>query len=439
MHSRHVRMPTQRPLSIRNTHLLTTPTTPLVLYLPPIGVNLQHVYAPRVPRLLFDTNSSSTLNELPIAQINYRWNVPQGTSPGASPGVSNSPNLATHGFPTPLHDTLHAYTWLTTSFLPSFIPNSSDPSPLRSPSPYASAFSQAARRKHVRPLLIYGSFLGGTLASSLSLTETQIRPVTSSIEGVIVRNGVFDWSQVVTSRPSSALNRLPATDEIATGRDVWDIAALHTLKTHLFTSPASAFDPFASPVLFFRSPGLSVPSYFPGTTPSALPPKPDDPALLDGLSISEEELASLRARTSNSSGSTPENQSDEEVAVSRRSALRFPPKDSGLRIPHSLFLTTSRSLSAVKAVSKKRGRAKAGQSLQEEMNKQAEEMAKLMRRSLVMYEFKDRALWDGDGDPHALSEERVQVHELGVDESEQKEAAVVEGWLEGLGLGRAIN
>ena len=93
----------------------------------------------------------------------------------------------------------------------------------------------------------------------------------------------------------------------------------------------------------------------------------------------------------------------------------------------------------MKAVSKKRGRAKAGQSLKEEMNKQAEEMAKLMRRSLVMYEFKDRALWDEDGDPHALCEERVQVHELGVDESEQKEAAVVEGWLEGLGLGRVKN
>ena len=387
---------------------------------------------PRVPRLFSDSNSSGSFDALPVAQINYRWNNPQSLSQG----LSNSPDSARHEFPTPLHDTLHAYTWLTTSFLPSFTPNLiSEPLPLRSPSPYGSATSQAARHSLVRPLLIYGSFLGGTLASSLSLTETQIRPVTSSIEGVIIRNGVFDWTHVATSRPFSATNRSPITNDLAaiTGRDVWDINLLHALKTRLFAFPASAFDPFASPVLFFRSPGFSVPSHFPGTAPSALAPKSDDPALLDGLSISEEELASLRESTSNSPGSTPRHDSDEEVAVSRRSALRFPPKHSGLRIPHSLFLTTSESRPGVKTVSKKRGRAKAGQLPGEEMHRQAEEMAKLMRRSLVMYEFKDRTRYD-DGDPHAISEERVQVHELGMDESDLKEAEFVEEWIEGLGL-----
>lgn len=70
----------------------------------------------------------------------------------------------------------------------------------------------------------------------------------------------------------------------------------------------------------------------------------------------------------------------------------------------------------------------------EEMRRQAEEMAKVMRRSLLMYEFKDQTLQDEDGDPQALSEERVQVHELRAEKSEQEEAEVVERWVTELGL-----
>ena len=40
---------------------------------------------------------------------------------------------------------------------------------------------------------------------------------------------------------------------------------------------------------------------------------------------------------------------------------------------------------------------------------QAEEMARLMRRSIVMNEMKDRMMVDNDVDAHAISEERVQV------------------------------
>jgi hypothetical protein len=155
--------------------------------------------------------------------------------------------------------------------------------------------------------------------------------------------------------------------------------------------------------------------------------------MLDGLSISEEELASLRA---SAPSSPPRSQQDEEVSVERKSALRFPPKDSGLRIPRSLLLTTSLTQAGAGVAPKKRGRAKAGlQRPGDEMRRQAEEMAKLMRRSLVMHEFKDRALWDQDGDPHALSEERVRVHEVSMEaDGERDELDVVEEWVNGLGL-----
>ena len=367
-----------------------------------------------------------------MARINYRWNIPQG----ASPSTLTPPQSASHPFPTPLHDALHAYTWLTTSFLPSFTPNlGTNSSPRRSPSPYASN-SQPAGRSSLRPLLIYGSFLGGTLASSLSLTETRIRPLGSSITGTIIRNGVFDWTHIATSRAPSSSSASANDQPLKTSEsDLWDVHTLHNLKTHLFPSPAGAFDPFASPLLFFRSPGLSVPSYFPGTSPPARPSIGHDPALLDGLSISEEELASLRARASSSPSSKPQHDDEEEITVERKSALRFPPKDSGLKIPRSLLLTTSELPVGARAAPK-RTRAKAGQQQKpgEEMRRQAEEMAKVMRRSLVTHEFKDRASWDEDGDPHALSEERVQVRELPVGENEKEEAEVVEEWIAGLGL-----
>lgn len=251
----------------------------------------------------------------------------------------------------------------------------------------------------------------------------------SSIEGVIIRNGIFDWTNIATSRPATkAIDDLALTAE----RGVYDTDTLHALKTQLFTSPASAFDPFASPLLFFRSAGLSAPSYFPGHTPSPSPSPTHDPALLDGLSLSKEELDSLRANYSKSTPSPSQSDDDEEIVVSRRSALRFPPKDSGLRIPRTLFLTTSASESGVKAKRKRKGQAKAEEKLGEEMHRQAEEMVKVMRRSLVTYEFKEGAVWNGD--PHAASEERVQLHELGLEDSDQEEVEVVEEWVDGLKL-----
>jgi hypothetical protein len=98
-------------------------------------------------------------------------------------------------------------------------------------------------------------------------------------------------------------------------------------------------------------------------------------------------------------------------------------------IPRSLFLTTSPSDNAEPAQTSKRARREQGE---REMQRQTEEMARLMRRSVVMHEYKDRALWNEGADAHAASEERVQVRELGTGKGEQAE--VVWEWISGLEL-----
>lgn len=62
---------------------------------------------------------------------------------------------------------------------------------------------------------------------------------------------------------------------------------------------------------------------------------------------------------------------------------------------------------------------------------QAQEMAKLMRRSVLLHEFKERKLWDEDLDPNSASEDRVQVLELSPNQDlEKQEERLVREWIE---------
>jgi hypothetical protein len=87
---------------------------------------------------------------------------------------------------------------------------------------------------------------------------------------------------------------------------------------------------------------------------------------------------------------------EEVLKTTRRSHLKFPPLGSGLKIPRSLFFYTTT----------------AGKGKEAETRKQTEEMVRLMRRSVVTYEYKDRVVWDEDLDPHGSSEERVRIEEV---------------------------
>jgi len=62
---------------------------------------------------------------------------------------------------------------------------------------------------------------------------------------------------------------------------------------------------------------------------------------------------------------------------------------------------------------------------------QAEEIVKLMRRSVLMHEFKERVLWDEDADPGAAAEERVGICGLHGGEGKGGEEGRIMGeWIE---------
>jgi hypothetical protein len=310
---------------------------------------------------------------------------------------------------------------------------------------------------------VYGSYLGGTLATSLALTESfASKNLPTRIAGLITKNGVYDWTYIATSTLPTDLEHQSEIEE-----EYWDSRKLHCLKERLFSSPGSAFDSFASPLLFFRTAGIAVPKTWPtskddevsspspttdSTTPSNQNPLIDhleesifyptsDPSLITDMDIDELEMSGRRG--GRDGGSL-------ELEVSRKANLKFPPKDSGLKIPRSLFLYTpsespstgttenERPLSSKKPARKQvRGRdtdiqleEKAGEEVTPQT--QAEEMVRLMRRSVLLHEFKERVLWDEDHDPSAAAEERVQVAPLPwFNEPEiDGEGRVVRKWIE---------
>jgi len=122
-----------------------------------------------------------------------------------------------------------------------------------------------------------------------------------------------------------------------------------------------------------------------------------------------------------------------EDPVARRANLKFPPRESGLRIPRSLFLTSpSPSKSSSSTLKKKPSKATEEEEDTITPIAQAEEMAKLMRRSVLLHEFKERKLWDEDLDPYSASEDRVQVLSLPINsETSGEEERFVREWIEG--------
>lgn len=144
---------------------------------------------------------------------------------------------------------------------------------------------------------------------------------------------------------------------------------------------------------------------------------------VEGLSLSEGEKADLlamigaEADLEGSNGRKGRKANEEEVIeVGRKSHLKFPPAGSGMRIPKSLFLYSSTPEGEGK-VGQKGKIGKGGKSTKgkkgSEVKQQTEEIVSLMRRSVVAYEFKDKVMWEGDLDPHSVSEERVQLREIG--------------------------
>jgi hypothetical protein len=401
--------------------------------------------------------------------MNYRWNVPSSSSPSLSPSSSTAyptpspspkllythPSFATHPFPTPLHDTLNAYNYILSSLLPNY---SANPPPSNSSPETSVTFARRTlygttpiTKITQRPILIYGSFLGGTLATSLALTESfASKQLPTRIAGLISANGIYDWTDISTSIPPALSNHQVQESEAGLPWERgWDSQTLYALREKLFSNPASTFDSFASPALFFRTAGIAVPKTWssaeaessspepvlassistppqPSTAPSS-PQVAHDEAIFHPTSdpslVTDADL-DLAFESENAMGKGRYG-GELELEVSRRAHLKYPPKDSGLKIPRSLFLYYTPPNTP--AANGKEGEEKHGEEVT--AKGQAEEMVKLMRRSVLVHEFKERVLWDEELDPHSAADERIAIAALS-SASSLEEDRVVREWIE---------
>ncbi|KAI0602105.1 hypothetical protein F4775DRAFT_538300 [Biscogniauxia sp. FL1348] len=222
-------------LDLYNTAKLSSLKT-LLLYLPPYSAtSANEAFQP--PSFCWD---------YPTAVINYRWS---NFSPFRFPDSSKSAPISFEdtylAWPTPLQDVFKAYNWVL-SYLESLELEQLD-------------------------IFVYGSYLGASLAASLALTECYPHQ-SVSIRGCIAYNGIYDWTTSLYDNPINKTfvdkvtpegrrNRVVKTLLPTPSRDA-DYNLMERSTRQLFGQPQHLFDPFASPCLLFRTPGLLVPPDF---------------------------------------------------------------------------------------------------------------------------------------------------------------------------------
>lgn len=366
---------------------------PLLIFLPP-----------------YSTSSSEKVFQPPAfcsryatAVINYRWAGFSPFEPESEPqpesecdSEQSGPNAEEDDYPPPLlnwpipvHDTLQAYSWLIEQFTPA--------TPTR------------------RDVYVYGSYLGASLATSLALTESHPHH-RMGVRGFVAYNGIYNWTTFLPDHHVNKQKQIKAKnflEEILGEPNEPTEPTFDEFKQHLqglFGSPVNLFDPFASPCLFFQTPGIWVPDDF---------KSPADPvkSFLEASGSFEEDAAEGElSDTSN----TNANVVSKLVTVMnanppRRSSLAFPPRTSTLRIPESLLLHTPPRPPWVRLGKRGQRRKKAFTS--NHFRSQAENLAGVIRRSLEKYELKDRMKWDQDLDTYYEEmTRRVQIYDVGKDD-----------------------
>lgn len=248
-------------------------------------------------------------------------------------------------YPTPVHDVLAAYDYVQYE-----LTKASDK--------IAPVSRRGWKQRSISKIGVCGQLIGGSLATMLALTESKMGE--SRITAAAVHNPIVDWifpepdceSKVsddgdemgeliedddVSPKPLAAslwkalksertkLKKTPAWWELHGDESELPASTLFRIRDEIFRKGASYFDPFASPILFFRSPGVEVPTNF-----SYLTYEPP----------TELEMKPTRYR---------------------KAHRVFPPSYSTLRIPNFLISISSRS----------------------PLRDQGDELTRLMRRSVV--------------------------------------------------------
>lgn len=282
----------------------TTPSSlppPIIIYLPP-GPLLSDSRSIPVASRLAD-NIAAT-----VVQIDYRLN-------------------SDHHYPTPVHDVLFGLDWITANLI-------------------------GARPGHRNGLGdevtarigVMGELIGGSLATMLALTECHSKG--HRIAAAATNDPILDWlfpeivDQELAQAPTKAKPRGRKNAKVTLWESLQHDPVAHEMtkiRPSIFRGPSGWFDPFASPTLFFRSPGIEVPKEDPGRALDEF----QEISRLDHQDFMREQLRL-------SSISTPRGLDDEESASlngeeptkkPRKAARRFPSIGSGLTLPN-LHITT---------------------------------------------------------------------------------------------------
>ena len=189
----------------------------------------------------------------------------------------NYRSSAKHKFPTSLHDVLAAYDWVLAHVLPQADTRDGSSDQLDSAS-----------------IGVCGELFGGTLATVLALTECHTGK--KGIRAAAVGNPITDWTAMHVVSPSRSIDLLNKNEpelqihkkrpsRKASLKDSWTAfsanptissASLLRARFTLFAKPEHYFDPFASPLLFFRTASSDIPPERPSDDPFF-----DDEALFD--------------------------------------------------------------------------------------------------------------------------------------------------------------
>ena len=194
-------------------------------------------------------------------------------------------------YPTPVHDVLAGYDWVQQH--------------LAQRIDLAHAYS-SVKAAHIG---VCGELVGGSLACMLALTECR----NGGIRAAAVGNAIVDWTSLFAAdnvspastddgkRTSTNAKHTVAKLDLHGRSPLLSNNTLLHLRSKVFERAEKYFDPFASPLLFFRTPASEVPSY----------------------------LSSLAAEKQSF-----ENDMPLPPSKKRRSHRKYPPTGSALRLPH---------------------------------------------------------------------------------------------------------
>ncbi|CCU75847.1 hypothetical protein BGHDH14_bgh04756 [Blumeria hordei DH14] len=396
-----------------NQHLLREdPTAPLVVYLPPTGIR-HSKHQPPIPSYLL---SSSTV----LARINYRWNIPNANSFGASDN---------HPFPVPLHDTVRGWSYITEKLVSSYQSlEMSSESIAQTSDLDASHLPVKTGYPVQRPIFIYGTFLGGTLATSLALTENYVlREKPFRIRGLIAKNAVFDWVSIVTDAFSRSIPRT-SPNTLQNSQYIWNESDLIRLRKKLFTKPNRCFDAFASPMLFFRTAGVPPPCDWTQKSKSS-------PPLSSESERSKSNLPKDKVRSKLPDRlisrywfgfedfdppvpKFPYKMSNFELAY-KRAYIFFPQASPLLEIPSVLILSNNQRIKSSRQDAAQETKDFEETSIEINTMRQSEIMINLIKRQLgFKIDHDDQLVNNGD----------IQMHEI--DNNFEAESGAVKQWME---------